>query len=180
LSCSMFHLSYFGGIGSKSRNGFGSFQINYREGIPSINLKDLFGKSIIGQPKYPAFSKYSRLWEFKENYPSWDKALAKIAEIYREVRLKVEPKYSYQKRGLLAAPLIPPKMKNQSPLERRGKSYFLSIHKTTDNKFTGRILFLESGFSTDNKFTKFEKEYQEVTKSANSYFESRKDLRVVI
>ena len=176
---SLYILSYFGGIGAKSRNGFGSFQTDLDSEKYANTAKNLLNGIVHNHPKYPSFSANSRLWELRESYPTWDVALAKFAEVYRAARLTIDPKYHYDKRGILAAPLNVPGKGNQSPIDRRSKSYFMSIHKTTDNKFTGRILLLDSMFSSDPKAGKYEKEYQSVIAEVNKYFDGRKELEVV-
>ncbi|MCL6561053.1 MAG: type III-B CRISPR module RAMP protein Cmr1, partial [Firmicutes bacterium] len=92
----------FGGLGAKSRNGFGSFTVESVDGHPmlvefiQLNPVDQFKKLLfdIKLPDYTAFSKKARLFKTNNIYNSWDSCLAKLGHIYREARLSLENKHN--------------------------------------------------------------------------------------
>ncbi|MCX8000649.1 MAG: type III-B CRISPR module RAMP protein Cmr1, partial [Leptospiraceae bacterium] len=121
-------LSLLGGLGSRSRNGFGAFQI--QELFPQ-DIKEFFqelkNQSTDKLPEFPAFSQETKLWITKQGFSNWDKALAELGKIYREARLMLENKHQYEKRKYLASPLMV-KKENHSRFERYAKPYYLSLH----------------------------------------------------
>jgi len=139
-------LSTFGGLGSRSRNGFGSFVILSINGSSKsfyVNIeKDRFSSKL---PKFSAFSKNMRLWKLKQSYDSWDKALAELGKAYKYAREKIESKHHYEKRQYIGAPIIVNK-KQKSKLDRHAKPYFMSVHRE-NNKYVGYILYLPSEYA---------------------------------
>lgn len=161
-----FYVFYlFGGIGSRSRNGFGSFQIvNIEKAFESIksdlsmsqpysddNLKKLV-KQQNGASPYSAFSKDIKVFKTNNSFDTWDKALGEIGKIYRGIRssdLKkdckpFESKHQYDKRQYIGSPIIVDK-KEKSLLERHAKPYFIKVAKE-GNKYRSYILYLPSQY----------------------------------
>ena len=69
---------------------------------------------------------------------SWDDALSEIGLAYREARLGIEPKHKYEKRLLIAKPIV----QSGSTKERHAsKPYFLHVGKT-ESGYYGQILFI--------------------------------------
>jgi CRISPR-associated protein Cmr1 len=138
-------LSTFGGLGSRARNGFGSFRLLSIDGIQSNKYYNVQRKNYTSDlPNYSAFSQNMQLWKTKENYDSWDNALAELGRTYREARTKIEQKHSYEKRQYISAPIIV--HKNQvSILDRHSKPYFMSVHRE-ENRFIGNVLYLPSEY----------------------------------
>lgn len=126
----------FGNIGAKSRNGFGSL---FSENISYIDKLD-FSNDFFD---YTSFSKDSRFIRLDEK-ESWNDALSLIGLIYREARLSIEKRHSFEKRGLIAKPIeaknedIPNNIKN----ERHSKPYFFHVNKLNNGKYQGQILYL--------------------------------------
>ncbi|HOC60249.1 MAG TPA: type III-B CRISPR module RAMP protein Cmr1 [Smithellaceae bacterium] len=127
----------FGGLGSRSRNGFGSIQ--YADGCVAAitnagNLKS-----------FPAFSKETKLFNKFKKCNHWEEALSDIGLAYRNARLALEDRHKFIKRGLIAMP-IESKFERNIPKEiregRHAKPYFLHVNKTSDGKYQGQILFL--------------------------------------
>lgn len=156
LIFSFYIFTAFGGIGAKSRNGYGSFRVLNREVFEDIGSE--FTKNIVptktmmckllssnNLPKYTAFSQHTRLFR-TEPYESWDKALAGMGSVYKECRETLENRHSFDKRQYIGAPLDPPRMDFQSSLERRAKPYFLKVIKEDDQKYIGYILYLPSEY----------------------------------
>lgn len=137
-------LSKFGGLGSRSRNGFGSFRIlSINDNFNSFNFDLKKDKYVSVLPKYSAFSQKMKLWRTKE-YDRWDDALAELGIVYREARGQVESKHHYEKRQYIGAPIIVDG-NQMSKLDRHSKPYFMSVNYE-DNKFMGYILYLPSEY----------------------------------
>jgi CRISPR-associated protein Cmr1 len=115
-------LQYFGGLGSKSRNGFGSFSIiSYKcEGSnEEINVSlrsngfESFYKDIInikvrsGLSSYTAFSHQSVLYCAKEKFNSADEAHSFILKLYRDLKINGagDNTFRYEMRRRLVAPI---------------------------------------------------------------------------
>ncbi|MBC2695944.1 MAG: type III-B CRISPR module RAMP protein Cmr1 [Desulfobacteraceae bacterium] len=119
-----------GGLGAKTRNGFGSlcFRENYKN---NMQIKgDL--------QKYSALSHNSKLFNGLNKYNRWEDALSEIGMAYKDARLSVEKKHVYDKRLLIAKPIV----QAGNSKERHAKPYFLHIKKHTNGKFQGQILFM--------------------------------------
>lgn len=154
----LFLVSEIGGIGTKSRNGFGRFKItNYGKLI--INSFDDFKDKIVNSKEisdYTSFSKYIKIYKLRNNEPikTWEECLATLGEIYIRSREAIENKYVFQKRLCIAAPIelkgrrIEIEMKNEEhnfKLERHPKTYFL-IPFRTNNIFEGYIIYFPYKF----------------------------------
>ena len=120
-----------GGLGSRSRNGFGSLQINNNK-MPAYDKLPL--------SSFSAFSTKAKLFKFVQK-KTWHEALSKIGIAYKEAKLCVEPSHSYNKRKLVVAP-ITVKKQNKADLERHSKPYFLHVNKLENGKFQGQVLFM--------------------------------------
>jgi CRISPR-associated protein Cmr1 len=126
----------FGGIGARSRNGFGSLYAK-RYVDHTINNK--------GHLKsFTSFSSKARIFNKFGSYDCWEDALSEIGEIYRNARLKLENRHTWHKRKYIGMP-IEAQRENIPDSIRKGrhaKPYFLHVNKTTDGKYQGQILFL--------------------------------------
>ncbi|MDD3654448.1 MAG: type III-B CRISPR module RAMP protein Cmr1 [Desulfotomaculaceae bacterium] len=139
----------FGAIGSKARNGFGSFRLIksnpsdlIQTGLPDLGMIEKY-LGYKGIPSYSAFSANARLFKTKGKFYDWDSCLAELGYVYRDCRLSLKPR---QKRQYIGAPLIINKQ-YESILDRHAKPYFMKVHKQ-DNEFTGFILYLPSLYCT--------------------------------
>ncbi|HDZ91915.1 MAG TPA: type III-B CRISPR module RAMP protein Cmr1, partial [Deltaproteobacteria bacterium] len=121
----------YGGLGSRSRNGFGSIHI---PGMSDRLKREGALKS------FSALSSRSGLFRDFPARKRWEDALSDIGKVYREARMSLEPRHSFKKRPLIAKPLIVKGEVNIS--ERHSKPYFLHVNKTPDNTYRGQILFL--------------------------------------
>ncbi len=177
---SFYLLSSFGGIGAKSRNGFGNFtikKINIETDEQQVSLIKLnyllpfpdgkFFNQIRNKniPPYTAFSKHPenpmKIFKLKNAYKSWDECLAKLGEIYRTGKLKLDQPHTCEKRQYIASPIVIQKdvggrMKtdDQSFLERHSKPYFLKIVKMKDH-YDGYILWLPSKYAAGLKSDRY-------------------------
>ncbi|MFN3533315.1 MAG: type III-B CRISPR module RAMP protein Cmr1 [Candidatus Brocadia sp.] len=165
----MYVFELFGGLGSKSRNGFGSFFIQNKEkcfapihGICSVknpytkqNLQNLV-KQTDGK-SYTSFARGTKIFKAKESYNTWDKALGEVGKVYRGIRsgdIKItdtnmkqkafEKHFKYDKRQYIASPIIVDG-DTKSFLERHAKPYFIKIAKEGD-QYRAYILYLPSRY----------------------------------
>lgn len=151
-----FHsLIHFGGMGARSRNGFGSLAITDNV-KPSITLE--------GRKKsYTAVSSNANLFLTpKTNYRKWEDALSDIGNAYRLARVPpaLEPKHQYENRRLIAKPIIQDiKSKNQ----RHAKPYFLHVGKTSNGKYYGQILCMPYQYYQNH----LQRQYENVVKQMN-------------
>ncbi|NLE24736.1 MAG: type III-B CRISPR module RAMP protein Cmr1 [Clostridiaceae bacterium] len=152
----LYFFSEFGGIGSRSRNGFGSLNIRNKTEVFSPLGKD-FMKALVSNtellkrfkilreiPPFTAFSHRIRLFRTVQPYKSWDLCLADLGKIYKKSREALEPRHHYDKRQYIGAPLDPPKDTSfKSLLDRHSKPYFIKVAKS-EGGYSGCILFLPS------------------------------------
>lgn len=148
--------SEFGGLGSRSRNGFGSMNIRNKDKVfdrlgsnfhDNIILNEPFLnelKSFREQPPFTAFSGEMRMFKTVEPYSSWAPCLADLGKTYRHCRAQLEPRHQYENRQYLGAPLDPPKEPFKSLLDRHSKPYFMKVTKDKRGSFYGIILFIPS------------------------------------
>lgn len=146
----------FGGIGSRSRNGFGSFNIvNKEEAFKDIrdilsvnnpytrdNLKKLINED--SAVSYPSFTNGAKLFRSKQLFNCAFDSLADIGKIYKECRNNLEKKHVFSERQYIGAPIVENK-ETKSFLERHAKPYFIKIAKEND-RYRGYILYLPSKY----------------------------------
>ncbi len=156
---------FFGGIGSKNRNGFGCLYVKNLNGIDFNSLKN----NISDYPSFTAFSQKSKLITYNE-HDTWEEALSEIGLIYRNARLNLENRHIFEKRGFIAKP-IEAKFENVPQNIREGrhpKPYFLHVNRINKTHYQGQILFLPYIYYNDEK--KFDK-YIQITKEMNNEIE---------
>ncbi len=150
-------VSQFSGIGSKSRNGFGCFSINQildsankKLEKPIISLKSF---AEIDLASFTAFSKATELYETIEDeidwegYNNWHSALGAIGASYQGSRESLDnPHHTYNNRLYIAQPIEVKGTKIPNFLERHSKSLFINIQKTTNGKFSAKVLFMPYKF----------------------------------
>lgn len=183
----MYVFSLFGGIGSRSRNGFGGVEIlNKNEAFKSLTIevtKNAYDRNNIlsfvnknGEKPYTSFTERAKL--FKSNTPraTWDSALAEIGKIYRSARETLERKHFFEKRQYIGAPIIVDK-KAKSLLERHSKPYFLRVVRV-GSQYYSYILYLPSlyahGLDKDQfgntiNHSEIDKEFRSVCDEMNHY-----------
>lgn len=152
----------FGGLGARSRNGFGSLHC---QALTDRTLKQE------GELKaYTSFSKEAKLFDKFGKHNKWVDALSEIGEVYRKAKLNLEKRHSWEKRKFIAMP-IEAKNENIPALIRHGrhaKPYFLHVNKTPDGYYQGQILFLPYQYMAkpDDKPNQVN-EYMEVCRKMN-------------
>lgn len=150
-------LEHFGGIGGKSRNGFGSFKIHSikikGEGfnIPDFSPTSFFNLSEL--PSFPAFSEKAKLIEGKYESPLWHDALNNLAEVYYGAKSKLvntdkipDSNMFGNKKEFVGMLLKDTSIKLKEKPNRIPKPYFMKIDQTDEGKYTWRILYLPSKF----------------------------------
>lgn len=132
-------LSLFGGIGTKSRNGFGKFEISndnntlhWRTAIQT--LKNSRKKSFV------SFSDEVVCFQTEETHKKVNNAWAEIGKAYKNAREYIDKPHSYEHRSYIASPIIDNK-KQVSFLDRHAKPYFLTV-VPENNEYRGLILYL--------------------------------------
>jgi len=159
----MYVFCLFGGIGSRSRNGFGGFTVlKQKEAFDSLShvfsLDDAYSRSNmskfvkgVASQSYTSFTQKTRLFRSKKTFPNWDSALAETGKIYRSARDSLEKRHVYEKRQYVGAPIIADK-KDKSFLDRHAKPYFMRVARE-GAQYRSYILYLPSfyahGLDTD-------------------------------
>jgi CRISPR-associated RAMP protein, Cmr1 family len=136
----------FGGLGSRSRNGFGAIHCTEL----SINAP---GENKDTLKSFSAFSNKSILFDKFNAYDRWEDALFEIGLAYRTARLELENRHTFTKRGFIGLPIeskfekIPKEIREG----RHAKPYFLHVSKLSDGKYQGQILFMPYLYYDQNK-----------------------------
>lgn len=159
LKRALFYLVAFGAIGSRSRNGWGSFQLkNFADVKKLISPQKItvlqFNKDIF-RFDYPysiaANTKNFLIWKTKEGYNSWQEAMKNIAEIYINLRInfKSDGSDDIDERHLLGFPItnhLALKAPNWGKTARHASPLRIFFRKKQD-KYYGFILHLPFGIS---------------------------------
>ncbi len=142
----------YGGLGSHSRNGFGSIKIE--ELSMPLKMEGIL-------KSFSALSTKSILFKRFTPKDKWEDALSEIGKAYREARNSLESKHSFVKRPLIAKPLI---VKGEVNInDRHSKPYFLHVSKLPNGKYQGQILFMPYNYHDLSK----RKEYFETCEKMN-------------
>lgn len=155
LSC----LHYYGGIGSRARNGFGCISIKPQNTGVTLNQFTDFKLK-----QFTSFSEDSKIL-FEKSADTWEDALSEIGLAYREARLSIERRHTFVLRPYIAKPL---EVKNENIhiSGRHAKPYFLHVRKEIANgnpSFIGTILYLPYSYNGDKE------KYKEACKKLNEY-----------
>jgi CRISPR-associated protein Cmr1 len=177
----MYVFSLFGGIGSRNRNGFGSFSIvNVIEAYEGIrdsfsidkpyekkNLEKLIKKTNVAS--YSSFSEGTDVFRTKKLFNTSFDALADVGKIYKNARSSLEKTHHFDKRQYIGAPLNPPKESFKSILDRHAKPYFIKVAKE-GNKYCAYILFLPSRYCVElNNAQQHDKMFSQVCTEFNDF-----------
>lgn len=157
----------FGGLGARSRNGFGSLYCK--------DLIDHHFKTDGPLKSFTAFSEGAFLFNQFHVHKTWHDALSEIGEVYRQARLNLEGKrHEWTKRALIAMPIEAKNEKIPYPISsgRHAKPYFLHVNKTDDGKYRGQILFLPYLYKAGPKDTTNRlREYEDACRKMNEEIE---------
>lgn len=157
----------YGGVGSRSRNGFGSMwsdtlNIDFSKKITLSELKE-----------YPVLSEKALFYRTKIR-DTWEAALSEVGIVYKNARCSLEKQHQYEKRGLISRPIevkgeksIPHNVRN----DRIPKPFYLGVRRY-DDKFLGYILCLPILFYEKQN----QADYLKQVKKMETYFsENLKD-----
>lgn len=132
-------LALFGGIGTKTRNGYGKFEI--------ANLPDPIGwqsrlKALNKGPllSYSSFSNDAKVFQTKETHRTPELALAEVGKAYKNAREWIEQQHEFEDRSYLGSPIVEKKIQT-SFLDRHSKPYYLTT-LPEKGRYRGAILFL--------------------------------------
>jgi len=148
-------MCYIGGLGSKSRNGFGKIKIISAietKGESNIDItkklpkwKDLL-KNTNSKSKFTSLSNSELLFSAKEvTKGNYDEALKVIGDAYIFARKNMQDGHTYDVRRYIASPI---NQDRNAFLERHSKSYFLFLDEELEG-FRGYILFLPYLYVSD-------------------------------
>ncbi|MGK9475768.1 type III-B CRISPR module RAMP protein Cmr1 [Melioribacter sp. OK-6-Me] len=157
-----------GGLGSKSRNGFGRFSItNLNYSID--NVFDWIGERKEYPPAdFTAFSEKTEIFWLDDNNSSID-ALVSLGNSYKDIRKFLNT----SERSYIGSPF-----KNSAfNIERHGKPLFLSVIKNQDNTYSGCIFLIPYNYCSGYEVKGISKEdllknYNEAIKRIINYIES--------
>jgi CRISPR-associated protein Cmr1 len=152
----------FGGVGSRSRNGFGSLHL-IGNTLLNITTKIDFTQN---PQEYPTLNKTSKLFETKQE-STWQDALSEVAQAYKSARSKLESKHNFEVRGLLSRPIEVrgENIHDDIRKKRSPKQFIMHITKTPENKYIGRILTLPIIFYKEDKQGDYDKMIDSMYKS---------------
>jgi CRISPR-associated protein Cmr1 len=156
---SFFCFSYFGGLGSKSRNGFGQFII--KEDLYRENVIDKIHNSLKTR-EYTAFTKlyFNNSIEDNNALIVW----RKLAKIYKDAISDIEK----TERNFIAKRNSDFQIEGTETFERIAKTFFISINKVED-KFEGMISYLPFVYPIDN--AGYKKVISQFIDSVEHYFD---------
>jgi CRISPR-associated protein Cmr1 len=146
ISECLYLMSVIGGIGSRSRNGYGRLKINgISENIESADFVSFVSSLKKGsRSDYTAFSDEMKLFRIKKRTNTWNDALFELAKAYRSARTSLDKPHFGANRQYISSPLMIDN-DNKSFLERHSKQYFFGIEKI-DTAYNGYFLFLPYRF----------------------------------
>lgn len=172
-----FHLSsVFGGLGMKSRNGFGKFQIINKSTIS--DWKQTFRLLKIGKMKsFTSFSESTLCFQTKKVYSTVEEAWGYVGKAYKNAREFIERPHSYKYRSYISSPIID-KKKQTSFLDRHAKPYFITIMKEGEY-YRGVIVFIPYLF-LENASTMLEDLFTSHKKNISNMGIQLNDLRLLL
>lgn len=150
----LYYMLKHGGLGAKTRNGMGCLNASgindlKRKTFPQAGLKD-----------YTTLSRETKLYKF-DTHKTWVDALSEIGNVYRNARLSLENRHCYDKRVLVAMPIVKDKKTKDN---RHSKPFLLHVNKV-GHLFQGEILYMPHAYY-NNYFTNTKRvEYKNVMKS---------------
>jgi len=151
-------LAYVGGLGSKSRNGYGKLAIieaidSDGKQVTISKWKSFFKEESLRKKEKPKFTSISRevsIYSDNVLYRTYDLALKSIGDAYIYARKEVEYKHEYNNRRYIGSPI---NQDRDGFLSRHAKTHFLTVVREDDG-FKGYIVFLPYNYIED-----FNREY---------------------
>lgn len=182
FSRALFLWLYFGGLGSRSRKGYGAIKLLNEENVfrdqdwfsknnPIGTLKNLITGILPTQPPYSEEYSYldmnTKYWISKNKVDTWEKCLSMLGRDYHNWRQVLPVALG---REVLGTPLL-----HGSPnfvYKRRATSYFLTVFKISKALYEYGVLHVPSDYSKDTPIPsaiqkqhhdKFQKEIEKTT-----------------
>jgi CRISPR-associated protein Cmr1 len=133
-------LHHFGGVGGRSRNGYGSLCFHPQGDTPNLFSREELWQRLKSRSlsSYTAFSEKTEKWDISSR-STWEEALSELGQRYYEARRELV----LARRVLIAKPLIQIGVK-----DRYAKRYFFHVRKENDT-YKGSVLFLPCGDDKD-------------------------------
>jgi len=140
VTTAFYLMAILGGLGSKSRNGFGRFKILNDSNYSFEFLKQILErKKSFSRTSWLAFSKDVKVFQTNETQ-KWDEALSLLGKAYKTARENLEHKHNYNRRKYLSAPIMVNKI-NRADLERHSKTLFLTVLEKNE-KYIGLVVVM--------------------------------------
>ncbi|WNJ18622.1 type III-B CRISPR module RAMP protein Cmr1 [Pontibacter sp. G13] len=143
-------MASIGGVGARSRNGFGTFEV-LESSIPSAEA--VFQRFASGEiNSYTSLSDKSRLFKTTDSFESPLEAFRTIGLLYRKARLDIDDPKIYDNRKFIGAPLNQDKLIISKPrsekkeLNRHSKPFFIGVEKTDSETYNGYLAYLPYRF----------------------------------
>ena len=154
----------YGGVGSRSHNGFGSLKT---EGLDLQWSKNVM---IGNKQSFPILSEDSRLYIGENTYRIWEEALSEAGILYKEARNSLDKPHVFQHRGLIARPIISKfeKIPDNVRNDRIPKFIYLGVIKNSEG-YRAQILSLPILFYEE----KSRKDYEDVVKAIHLQFSGK-------
>ncbi|NTU73923.1 type III-B CRISPR module RAMP protein Cmr1 [Candidatus Roizmanbacteria bacterium] len=182
ISECLYLMSIIGGIGSRSRNGYGRLKINgINQNIESADFVSFASSLKRGHRcDYTAFSDEMKLYRIKKRTNTWNDALFELAKAYRSARTSLDKPHFGANRQYISSPLMIDNV-NKSFLERHSKQYFFGIEKI-DTTYIGYLLFLPYRFCQNSNLklqndqnvilSKYDRVNADMNSSLNGFLDS--------
>lgn len=118
-------LTHLGGLGAKSRNGFGAFVCEQAYSFEEICRYDCFKNNVSMNSPYTAIGNETQIYVSKEPKKDWKQAIKELKKIYADsAKKRIFPKGD---RVYVAAPY-----KDKKPPERHAKIHIMSLTMIKD------------------------------------------------
>ena len=146
-------LANYGGMGSKSRNGFGSFRIIEGEELLKDVILNINIYENVEPREFLILSTEKCLVRFNNADDKWECALSKVGLAYRSARLSIENKHQFSQRAKIGLPIVA-KYENvpeQFKKARLSKPLFMHITKDNNNKYRGQIFLIPYKFKDSSQ-----------------------------
>ncbi|MBN2299297.1 MAG: type III-B CRISPR module RAMP protein Cmr1 [Deltaproteobacteria bacterium] len=149
---------HIGTIGSRSRNGWGSFNL-ISKGAEFINLENLYENRVSGDPYQVDYAhtlgrdvQGPLIWHTKDNKRSWEEIMHQLAELYLGLRLKfpLRTNNSIEERHLLGYPITNHPISNNRKNERYASPLRMRVIKSDRGFFKGQIIHFPHGIPNRN------------------------------
>ncbi len=142
----LYLLSEYGGLGAKSRNGYGGFRIV--EG--NEHLVNVAVENYQNEPSsFCCLSKHTKIDE-KKGFTHWKDAIFFLGESYQIAREKIDSKHVYENRVFISHPIIDgTRGEVKETILRNGrhaKPYFMNVSKDNDGKYSAKRISMPYNF----------------------------------